>query len=284
MTYSKLVSPTLLVLFAGLGIAEPACAVTLAPEAESRLVLNQKFGRVVLENGSLVTEGFLMRVHRDIAGMYEVPVSFEWPYVEEDRSATKQPDISLSLQPDQTLSQTLDMFVRESGIALRWERVHGVISIWPPDSALEVENNLDVKVSLKLESVSTWDAFKALADAINVDGIKGRRINIYPHFTSSGMAAPPEFRNDNSITLDLQNISAREAACRIMAMSPLELGYSYANHYDPSLSGTTEPISMMSIQVYRQGRAYNTHEGMPRAELVRYMEESKAMLGEFGSP
>lgn len=284
MPLSKFFSFASLVALAWLYLAEPACAVAPPADAEEKRVANRRYGHVRLQDSTLVVAGSLMAARREIAGTYEVPVSFEWPYVETDRSNLKQTDISLSIQTGQTLAQTLDMFVSETRGALRWGRVHGILCLRPPDSATQVENGLDITVSLQLDSVSTWDAFKALANAINADPVGGRRIQIYPSFTSSGMAAPPKFRGDNSITLDLQDVSAREAACAIMAMSPLELSYRYSNHYEPVRFPGSRPISIMSIQVYVNGISYYTHDTMPRAELVQYMEEHHAMEGDSVTP
>ena len=107
---------------------------------------------------------------RAISSAFKVPISFEWSYVNEDRSDTRWPPVSFSLEAGETLASTLDRFCAATQGQLQWGRIHGIICLWPTGAGGAVESLLDTRVTLHLRGVSTWHAMLELARTINREG------------------------------------------------------------------------------------------------------------------
>lgn len=96
-------------------------------------------------NAGMVDTQYLR--HRDLEGMqanismwavctaleqtYKVPISFEWPFVTEDRTTVEEPLIEFEFAPEASLSATLDSLVSKSEDWLRWDNIRGNIVIYP---------------------------------------------------------------------------------------------------------------------------------------------------------
>jgi len=232
--------------------------------------------RRVNQDGSPKAVALVSRLS-DIDQAFGVPLCFEWPYVEADRTPTPQPEAVLTLRLGQPLTSALDELMATSGGRLKWQRVGGSICVVAtPQPGDMVENNLDVRVSLKVEGVSTWEALKALGRAVNRNPVKGRRLTIGLDFLRRGSAPPKGFAEDNSISLDLDNVTAREAACAIIAASPLQIAYTYWNYYRPQLSPDSTPSSVLSLSLWREKEEGRVGR-LSRQELLSWMAEEKAV-------
>jgi hypothetical protein len=184
-----------------------------------------------------------------ISDLFKVPISFEWSYVNQDRVEEETPRIQLEISPNQTLEQVLDEFCAAAGGRLQWQRIHGVIWIGPKDSEGRTESLLDVVVSLQLEDASVWDAFLELSRVINENTPQGRYIK--PSANPNNDALPPlGFRNEKTVTLDLVNVTAREAAAAIMSTSAFHMKIWYTNFYRVRETNPMKPMAQLSIWAY----------------------------------
>ncbi len=165
-----------------------------------------------------------------ISEIYRVPISFEWSFVNDDRSAAEYPDISFAVNAGDTLTITLERFCGASKGLLQWASIRGIICIWPAVQGQQ-ENLLNTPVTLKLDNVSTWHAYLELAKAVNT---KASDRFLKPSVAySDGRLPPPALREDKKISCNLENVTAREAACAIIAMSQMRLAFKYTNFYRP---------------------------------------------------
>lgn len=270
---------SLFAIVASFGYSNRVAAVSVDSSRLETTATAETVRRVERAKGSTDISDIPLGVRRRLEQAFEIPISLEWPYVNEDRRTRDQPQLEFSLQPNTSLRKSLGQFCDSTSGALTWEFRSGVLVVRAPADAGGVENNLDTRVSLNLAGVSTWTAFKALARAINSKPLVARRIDIYPSFIGHSKKGPDNFRNDSSISLDLEDVTAREALCAIIAASPLELSYTYWLFYRPELNPEPDPISKIRIQLYEEGKHYTTHERISEEEMRQYLQEFSEMQG-----
>jgi hypothetical protein len=189
-------------------------------------------------------EGPLLSVVDEIAGIYRVPLSFEWSVVDERRFTVEYPMISFPIRKGETLSSALDRLVATCEGKIRWERIHGVVYVRPAGDDGRLESLLDVRISLDLKNVSTWHAFVELARAVNEAATGDRFLTPAPVGFDDGRTPLPALRDDESVTLSLSNVTAREAACAIIAASSLYMKFWYHNDYR---ARSSEPSARLSL-------------------------------------
>jgi hypothetical protein len=148
------------------------------------------------------------------------------------------------------LTSCLDRFVAASRGLLTWTTIRGNIVVVPKKQREdEMLNAMDTKVSLEVKSASPWDAFKALEKAVNSAQRAARKIQIVPDCLRDVRKPFAEFAESHSISFKLDNVTAREAACAIMAASPIPLAYSYVDSF-------SEPDTLV-IFMYKDGKVAN---------------------------
>jgi len=164
----------------------------------------------------------LPSAHQLITAMYPVPISYEGPI-----SYSHTPfKIFYTITRNEPLSSALDRLIADSRGLLTWTKLRGTIVIKPKVQADE-HHAMAAKVSISVESASTWEAFKALEKAINRAKDRQKFLHIFPASFLYGGYPRPEFTNDKTLTLKIVNVTAREAVCAVMADSPLSLSYIY---------------------------------------------------------
>lgn len=215
----------------------------------------------------------ILAVHSNIEKAYGVPVCFEWPYVRADRTSEPELELNFELGERESLAAALGELVDESKARLSMRRLHGAIVIQPPDSGGAQENSLDTRISVSVTNVSTWDAVKTVVREINVQSEIGRSLEVWPEFLTDGAVPAPGFADGESITLELANVSAREAICAIIHASPVAFSYTYTNYYRPNLFPSSKPISRLDLRFFKDGKPIRSEARMPRPELVRWMNE-----------
>jgi hypothetical protein len=178
------------------------------------------------------------------------------------------------------LSTTLDSLVSKSEGRLRWDNVRGSIVIYPTETGGLRENSLDVRVSLSLTSVSTWEAIKEVVRQVNLKNPLDRPLRVTPDFLAWVYPPPEGFVDENVITLSLRDVTAREAFCEIFAQSPMIISYGYRNYYFPN--GTVGPMARFSLNLlaYKdKGRKqkHGRREMMPPEEMHRWNAEIDAL-------
>lgn len=224
---TKLVALSLLYL-----IALPSSGVSPGTEALSART-DPEAVKIAVQRASSASF-FSLQIY--LRRSFDVPVSYEWPYVDENGVALPWPDIDPWLDGDEDLRSALEMLPTATKGKLSWSEIRGNICILPPVDANGTENTLDTVVSLQIQNGSTWDALKQLALEINRGVSLNRRTRFFPRFLVHSREGPPEFREGNKVSLDLKDVTAREALCAIIHESPFEMAYSYSTHYRPDIS------------------------------------------------
>lgn len=212
--------------------------------------------------------------------VYKTAICFEWPYVTGLRGVEEGQKYKYQVGQDQSLRSALDMLRETSAGVLVWDVVDGSICIRAPEGAADSENLLDQIVSLRLGGVSTWDALRELAVEINKQPMNGRQVSISPNVLSSGYGPPDAFHNDSSISLQLENVTGREALCAIIKVSPLEISYRYTNHGPRERYPNMKLRGAVNITFHEDGQRmrYRGQDRLPQLEFNRWMAEIKATL------
>lgn len=277
--YQRLTIRKTVAVFAFL-ISGYATAVPLDESILGKSATTDAVKRAESAKGSSSVSDIALGVRRRLQRAFEVPICIEWPYVNADRTTPDQPQLDFSIEANSPFRSNLDRFSESTDGKLVWEFANGALIIRAPSEAKDTENNLDTIVSLDLSGVSTWHALMALVKVINADPIAGRPIGVSPVFNASGKAGPDRFRNDFSVVLNLENVTAREALCAIIAASPFEMTYSYWLYYRPEMFPDFKPVSHLSIELFLEGKPHPLREGISREQMMLYYEDSKEMRGE----
>lgn len=222
-------------------------------------------------------ESAVFNIRRSIEGTYRVPLSYEWSFVGPDRESVDSTPFRMDLVEGETLREVLDRFCGLSEGQFMWQRTPGVVCVQSSSSAGQTESSLDTVVSLRLDEVSTWEAFVALGTAVNEVRETNRVFSVYPHFYSNFQKGPKGFRDRRDISLVLSDVTAREALWAIIEASHLRMSYWYWNYYRPHEYPESTPKSRLTIWTYENGTRYWTHRKMNRELFITYMEEIAAV-------
>jgi hypothetical protein len=84
-------------------------------------------------------------------------------------------------------------------------------------------SNLSAPVTLNVDRVSTWQALRSVIRQVNGQRRYGTETVVWSS-TAGAITVPEAFDRDTSITLHLNNVTAREAICRILAVAPISVG------------------------------------------------------------
>ncbi len=209
---------TLLVVLFSLLCLSPAQAAPLPANIEETQALNE----------SAEEERHMVMAVAGLALEYKVAISYEGTM---PNGPNPEQPIPFRIQRNETLGMALSMFKDGTDGMLEAKRIRNVLCVvynTPPG----LVNPLDCKVSLKLENVTAWEAFKTL----------GKTINALPQFASRpkaqvctsvsvryDRAVPPILYEDKCITLNLTDVTAREAACAIVEAAPFEMDFQYVH-------------------------------------------------------
>ena len=157
-----------------------------------------------------------------ISATYGIPICVE------ALNSDEKNGFEFYIQKNATLKYTLDTYVEKTGRQYEWKRIHDVlctIQKTQPDGV----NNLDTQVSLSLHSVSTWEAFKTLVKTINAKRSGTREIHLAPDGPGVFKRPAKALLEERTISLEIQDVPAREAACAIVAAAPIEVNFNYVS-------------------------------------------------------
>jgi len=201
-----------------------------------------------------------------------IPLSVEWPFIEDDGDTEITPTV------------IKQMVLPKEGWEEVWEEIriahrkktqirffHGIPFCVP---ITEERSNLNVLVSLDMDEATTWEAIKQVVRSVNSRPEFGLLSVLHSAF--SGGVWPEEYRCDRCITLDLDDVPAREALCAIAAQAPLQLRFLYSNNHKPSYRPDFDPRSHLQIQFYRNGeRIFIPRLEVEPLELYRWSHKER---------
>ena len=233
---------------------QPAWAAPTAPDAEE--------SRALTGTGDPEEERSYIIAYQRIRSAHKIPISFEAVIPPYDPALRK---IQFQIRENQTLAYSLEEFVEKTQNEFQWKRIRDVLCIFPSNPQ-GLPNTFDRPVSLDLEEVSAWEAFKALGKAMNANKASEHPgIRVMPGAEGGVRRTPAVFVEDRSISLHLENVSAREAACAIIAATPFQMSFYYGH------SATN--IDSLSIWMWREGRTWTEKGRVSPDEREFWLQE-----------
>ena len=179
----------------------------------------------------------------------------------------------ITIEKGQTLREGLDTLRTASEGLLDWRVLHGTVCVFPVklETIGMAGSPLDVPVTLQMDRVSTWDLFKGVGIQVNRalgEGVfqisfamslatfgDNRDLPEEEHCpTIWGSGPPPWFHEDKTVSLHVENVSAREAICAILAASPAPV--KVTSRYHPDLG------------IHRLGITFLWNEYSPGAPML----------------
>jgi hypothetical protein len=161
-----------------------------------------------------------------IRDTFHVPLVYEWSYVEPDWTNSPEPLFeSFEIRKGQTLRGALDQVVAMTQGALQWKALSGLIYVFPSGKTGAVESVFDTPISIHMRNASTWEALKLLCETVMSSPYSDRGFGLGLGFLDKFTKPPPAFTEERCITLRLDNVTAREALCAIVAASPVQMSF-----------------------------------------------------------
>ncbi|MBN2311671.1 MAG: hypothetical protein JXR94_22020 [Candidatus Hydrogenedentes bacterium] len=164
--------------------------------------------------------------------VFGAPVCLEWSCMDEDERNTPFPRTEgdvFRIRKNETLRSVLDAIVAESQGALEWTSLSGVLWVLPTGKDAAMESALDTPVSIALKGATPWEGLKRVVRAVNnAPGVK-RTIACHPSCAENFTNPPPGFADGASVSLELHEVTAREALSAVIAQSPVEMYVEYSN-------------------------------------------------------
>ncbi|HIJ72837.1 MAG TPA: hypothetical protein HPP83_01940, partial [Candidatus Hydrogenedentes bacterium] len=134
-----------------------AWALPTAPDAENTRAL-QAFGEKDEKRSPVIAYQRILLGHK-------VPICYENLLPADKNSVV---EMEFRIRENQTLGFSLEQLVEKSQGQLQYQRIRDVLCIYPTNPG-KLPNIMDRPVSLELEEVSAWEAFKALGKAMNAN-------------------------------------------------------------------------------------------------------------------
>ena len=195
-------------------------------------------------------------------------------------------EIPVHVPRGQSLERTLELLCADSGGMLTWELLHDVLCIYPSRMPDEKISPLELAVTLDLQEASVWEAIKMVSQQIN-NALGPGSVDVMPLYSIPDMLdqgdpatrsptvwgyQPPEwFTASKTLTLQLEDISAREALCAIFNASPHPVRARYTH---PSAS---ERPGMLRIIFF--WRHYDPGPPMEDVDLLHWRRERYEAVG-----
>ena len=166
------------------------------------------------------------RIADNLEAIYDTGCVIEMPYIGKNRPESfpsRELDyVPLEVLPDTTLDAFLDNSCSEGQI--QWSRIHNAVHVWPTALRRGKEEYLDtVKVSLDLEGASVLEAVKAWALEVNRNrDFPGHGVKVTHTSNNANRVkneTPPSLLRAGAVTLNMTDVTAREALCAIQGAS-----------------------------------------------------------------
>ena len=160
---------------------------------------------------------------------FKVPVNYEWWDLVVGRDAAEP----LVIQRGDRLKDVLDRATEALDNIVTYKVIHGQLCVVPvkqhPD---EILSPLDLRVTVNLGTMSTWEAIKKVVIALNQqkDALDAP-VLADPEEVEWTVVVTPLLTEIRKFNLSLQNVTAREALCAIFAASKFEINYQYSIDY-----------------------------------------------------
>lgn len=198
-----------------------------------------------------------------------VPVLIDWPFSRAGRDYP--PDAPEFVAVDMNnLAKMKDAVARETRNRCRLEVISNIPVIVP---VTPWDDNLDVTVSLKLDGVSAWEALKSVTRQMSCRLKYGKRMRIYLPIVDPKSSVPKWFTDERVITIDVANVTAREALATIMAQANNRLWIMYMEYRPPEVGAPEDWIgSGLSIQFWQDNEPLQRPLEYPPWEVAKFWQ------------
>lgn len=195
---------------------------------------------------SSVSSAFIQQnVHEDATRVFAetdespLPISFEWPFVEELGGASvKFTSVFPNWRDDELPLVLPSEFEAKRGWAtskfdgyLQLEGRNGIYCLLPTEKGTErgwaTYSLLETMVSVHVDSVSGFEALKALMKEAGAKHEWTRRFTIFLHYNDWIYKPPDEFLEPGTTTIHMDNVTARAVLHAIMVQCDLDMQYFY---------------------------------------------------------
>jgi hypothetical protein len=198
-----------------------------------------------------------------VTDSFDIPIALE-PLPEHCLDSDRPEELlpPIEIRADETFATAISRLVEASEHRWKFEQIRGTPVLRPNVEVLAEGNALDTIVSLSVKRASVWESLCALARAINrtnadSDGAR-KRLLILPDGPDIVRNPAPIFTKPSLVTLELEDVSARDALCAIFDAAEFQFSYFY--HCQPSYDYMKILAYSASGSVVRGDRL--GHEGM----------------------
>lgn len=161
-----------------------------------------------------------------LRGIYHYPICRESSPRENEIVETEGSSFEFEIRKDETLSSCLDRLLAETEDLYLRDEIHGMTVVHPSNESTLFDSLID----LKLHDVSTWEALKALAIAVNQreDAAVPLEVSV-PNTTGyTSHLVPQSFAGERVLDLDVKGATIRSVLCKILSKAPTQISYSYS--------------------------------------------------------
>ncbi len=166
---------------------------------------------------------------------HAIPVSLEWSYLDAYGGALRKEvgPVGFDTITIENAGHLMYALKKKSGGMLRLLVINDQIVLTSTPVATEslprAYSLLDEPLSLQLHHATTWEAIKALVQAVNALPHTNRVISLSLGICNDASFAPACIANERCVSMNAVNRSAREVLSEIMQQSPINLRYTYRN-------------------------------------------------------
>ncbi len=179
-----------------------------------------------------------------IATAYGVYVNFEYPN-DPGGEAAYLPDMQPSAEVGDSLQSFFNSVEAESDGLFEGLEIGGALCIVPKQRLwTEHRSNLDRIIGADIADVSAADALRAIVSAVNQYSVDGYPLKLNPGGVRAGFVPPESFRTEVVAPLRAEQITAREAICRVLTSASQENSWVY---------GHSRGEAYLTIKFYEDG-------------------------------
>jgi hypothetical protein len=186
--------------------------------------------RAIKTAGSLNSEISWSRIVFIFREAFDIPLNTESHPVYA-RTINTWKNVTFQIKRGETLLDAFNKYTKEMDNLLTFTVINDQFCILPVRNCQEeILTNLDVKISLHLKEATAWEAIKSIVIEVNESNNAPYPFYAMPSEwmgTRGRKATIPKLTGLREITLDLENISAREALCSVFEASSITLSYGY---------------------------------------------------------
>lgn len=161
----------------------------------------------------------LSEVFTSIRTVFDVALSLEGIPEESGHADPSGREVSaFSIRAGESFASVMNRVVAASGDVYKFEVIRGTPVLRPNPEVVKTPSLLDTVVDLEIEGSTIWDALCDLARRVNAKNLAKASKSFYIHLQGPEFMElpPPVFLEENKVSVELHDVTAREAMCAVM--------------------------------------------------------------------